>query len=173
VERHEERTRRARRSAVRLFVAGVVEAAAGAAVAAFWEEQQVGGLLLATTGAGHALTGAATFDLANRRRRSFDERVAWAEAHPDSWAGLREAAVFAIDRDARANAYGAGLWSGVGLAGAGAAAFALDPGDQGAGAALALGGLVGVTHHATRWGASTRLGWELRRAESWSTSPAP
>lgn len=163
--RHEDRTRRARRSAWRLLAVGLAEGAAGAAAAVWWPEQRDAGLALSACGLGHALTGVATVNLADRRAQSFAERMAWADAHPDAWPGLQQAALFSVDRDGRANAYGAGLWSGVGLAGGGAALFATDAHDQGVGGALAIGGLVGTLHHATRWGASTRLGWQLRSSD--------
>ncbi len=163
VAHQEERAKRAHRSAVRLLVAAVAEMGAGSVVAVLLPDQREAGLAFAAGGLGHGLTAVGTLDLTGRRQRSFDGRVLWATDHPDSWVDVGSAAIFSVERDARANAYGAGLWSGVGVSGAGAFLFAVDDADQWVGGALALSGLVGTVHHATRWGASTRLVWEMER----------
>lgn len=159
------RFQRGRRANTALLTAGAVEFGLGAALTIFATDPAArgAGATVLTGGLLHGISGWYQLDLGGRRHASFAaDLVAVDAAPPEAMYGLIEDARQSAEREARAHAFGTGLYGGVFAAGAlTVATNASDASASQAGVALALMGAVGTVHHVARWRASARVAADL------------
>lgn len=159
-----ERYGRVRRSTSVYLVTAGLEGGAGMLMATTGREpgvQEAGGLLVFGA-AMHALQAWYQLDLAQRRHASFMADLAASRPTPAAWEGIADAQRLSLEREARAHAFGAGIYSS--LLGFGLLSLVASAGDAESadlGVALSIVGAAGLVQHSARWRASVRLSADL------------
>lgn len=162
----EVRLRRARRSTLSLMLVAGVEAGTGLLIMGTGQSPGLRagtGLSLLVGGLFHGLSGYRQSNLSARRHAAFVARLAEIEGKGDeAMFQLARTTKLGLEREARSNAYGAGVYTGVALMGV--SALVISTGDADAaeeGLALLVIGSIGAVHHGSRWRAAVRISNDL------------
>jgi hypothetical protein len=121
-----------------------------------------GGAWLFLGGLVHVAQAWYQLDYAQRRHAAMVADLTYTVDRPEAWEGIARSARFSAEREARAHAYAAGLYSGIVATGVSLLiADSEDAASARTGVAFTTIGLVGFVHHVSRWRASVRVGTDL------------